>query len=360
MTSLDQGRRRREPREPSDPDDLQQEWENRELMHAVLKHQFGNGAAIRVGAVFERHVLSEVAAEVARRIDNIPRGRRFLEHRRARFLVDAVKQIVRSGSERARRTLLAEAKDLADLEVKWLQSTGDAVLGLQFRTPAPAVVEAAITRQPMMGRTFGEWFGDWVPRATESKIVARVRAGMLAGESTPQIVRSLQGTRALRHTDGKLVESRRAVTMLTRTTMTHTSNVARDLTFARNADVVPRVRFLATLDLRTSLQCAKLDGKTWAADEPHPNPPIHPNCRSTLLPSIGDPIGKRAALGGRVDARTHYAEWLRTRSFQEQVMVLGRSRAVAFNLGGLSIDDMVDASLSRVITIRELRELQKI
>jgi len=336
--------------------ELQEEWENRELMHAVLKNQFGNGAIVRVGAVFERHVLQQVATEVATRIENIPRGRQFLEHRRARFLVEAVKQVVRDGSERARQALLREAHDLAALEAKWLVKSGHDILGANFRTPAPAVVEAAISREPMLGRPWGEWFSEWIPRATESKIVARVRAGMLAGESTPQIVRSLQGTKALRHTDGKLVESRRAIQTLTRTTLTHTSSVARDLTFRRNVDVVAKVRLIATLDLRTSVLCASLDGRTWRTDEPHPNPPLHPNCRSTLSPAIGERIGQRAALGGRVDAKTEYAEWLRTRSSREQALVLnGKTRAEAFATGKLTLQQMVDESLTRMLTIEELR-----
>lgn len=335
--------------------EMQAEWENRELMHAVLKAQFGNGAAIRVGAVFERHVLQEVADEVARRIVNIPRGRQFMEHRRARFLVDAVKLIVREGSERAKTKLLDEAKALAGLEVRFLQKAGKDILGAQFRTAAPSLVEAAITRQPMLGRPLGEWFSDWVPKATEARIVARVRAGMVAGEAAPQIVRSLQGTRALQYTDGVMAQSRRAVAMLTRTTMTHTSSVARDLTFQKNSDVVERVRWVATLDLRTSLICASLDGKTWAVDEPHPSPPAHPDCRSTLGPAIGPPAGMRAALGGRVDGKTTVEQWWKTRSVAEQNMAIGKAKAEAWRAGKLTIEEMVDTALGRTLSLDELR-----
>lgn len=357
MTSLDTGGRgagRPTKRQ------LQEEWENRDLMHEVLKHQFGNGAMIRVGAVFERHVLEIVAAEVARRIQNIPRGRQFLEHRRARFLIEAVKQIVRSGSVKARDALLSEAKALAAIEGKWLESNGRDLLGVQWRTPAPSLVEAAITRQPMLGRPFGEWFEDWVPRATESRIVARVRAGALAGESTPQIVRSLQGTMARGYADGAMAFARRTVTMLTRTTLTHTSAQARDLTFRRNADVVGKVRFVATLDLRTSLICADRDGQVYSVDEPYEKPPLHPHCRSTLQPVIGPQIGFRAALGGRVDARTRYVEWIKTRSAAEQNLVLGKRKAEAWRAGRLSIDEMVDATLNRVRPNYELEAVGKI
>ena len=339
---------------------LQSEWEDRELMHAILRAQFANGAAVRVGAVFERHVLTRVAEEVARRIVNIPQGRVFAEHRRARFLTDAVRQIVRTGSRKARTALLAEARDLASTETRFLARVGRDMLGAQVSTPAPSLVEAAITRSPMLGRQFGEWFEDWIPRQTEARVVARVQAGMVAGESTPQILRGLQGTKAAGFSNGELAKSRHALTMLTRTTATHTSAMARDLTFRENATVVPRVRWISTLDLRTTPLCAALDGRTWRTDEPHPNPPAHPNCRSSLIPAIGRRIGKRAALGGRVDARTDYAEWLRGRSVDDQNLVLGVTKAQAWRDGRLSIDDMIDASMTRTLTLAELQAAGKL
>lgn len=351
MTSVDTGRRGGSGRSPTE---LQEEWQSRELMRSVLTKQFGNGAVIRVGAVFERHVLEEIAAEVARRIQNIPRGRQFLEHRRARFMIEAVQQIVRDGSARAKKALLGEAFDLASLEVKWLGRVGGDILGASWRTPAPSLVEAAITKTPMLGRPFGEWFDDWVPRATESRIVARVRAGMLAGETTPQIVRSLQGTPGAGYADGKLVESRRAVSMLTRTTMTHTSVVARDLTFRRNDDVVDRVGWIATPDLRICPICANLDGKSWLVTDPHPNPPNHPECRCSLIPRIGPVVGKRAALGGQIDARMTVPEWLKGRSARDQDLVLGKAKAAAWRAGDLKLEEMVDTAWTRIRTLKEL------
>jgi SPP1 gp7 family putative phage head morphogenesis protein len=340
--------------------ELQAEWQNREIMRSVLSLQFGNGAIVRVGAVFERSVLQEVAGEVARRIETMPRGRAFLEHRRARFLVDAVGKIVQRGSERARRALLSEARDLARSEVRFLRQVGKDVIGAQFTTPAPALVEAAITDTPMMGREFGKWFTEWVPQQTEARVVARVRAGMVAGETTPQIVRALRGTSGQGFANGELARARHALSTITRTTLTHTANLARDLTFRDNVDVVPRVRWLSVLDLRTSTQCIALDGKSWRTDEPHPSPPIHPGCRSMLIPKIGRPLGTRASLGGRIRAGADYDDWLRTRSRADQDLVLGQRKAAAWRAGDLSVDDMVDATKRRVLTLDELEAAGKL
>lgn len=45
------------------------------------------------------------------------------------------------------------------------------------------------------------------------------------------------------------------------------------------------VRLVATLDGRTSKLCAHLDGTVWRIDDPAKRvPPLHPNCRSELVP----------------------------------------------------------------------------
>lgn len=339
---------------PRDLGALQAEWTSRETLRSVLSMQFANGAAVRVGAVFERFVLERVAAEIANRTATMPRGRAFVDHRRAIFMQKAIRQIVSDGSKRARAKLLQEARDLAGTEVTYLARAGAASFGSQWSTPAPSLVEAAITKQPMLGRPFGDWFQDWVPKQTEARIVGRVRAGMVAGESTEQIVRALQGTRAAGFANGELAAPRRAVAMLTRTTMTHTANQARELTYLRNRDVVGKVGWLSVLDLRTTKQCAALDGQEWRVDEPHPTPPIHPNCRSTLLAIVGPRIGFRAAQGGRVSAEQDYADWLRTRSHAEQDLVLGKRVGAAWRAGKLTLKQMVDATMRRALTIPEL------
>jgi hypothetical protein len=106
--------------------------------------------------------------------------------------------------------------------------------------------------------------------------------------------------------------------------------------------------------------CASLDGTTYRVDEPHPMPPIHPHCRSGLQPDLGPQIGYRASLGGRVDARTRYVEWIRTRSVADQNLVLGKRKAEAWRAGRLSIDDMVDTTLTRVRPNYELEATGKI
>ena len=60
-----------------------------------------------------------------------------------------------------------------------------------------------------------------------------------------------------------------------------------------------RMRWLATLDERTCLQCLRLDGRVFEQDEVPPPP--HNNCRCCTVPDLGtEPVGSRAAVFGPV------------------------------------------------------------
>lgn len=340
--------------------EAQETWLDRELAHQVLMLRFARGMALRAGAKLEREVLSAVAAEVAQRLVHISRGRQALALRNTQFLLRAVREIVRDGSAQAKAVVVREAQALAELEVRWLVKVGDAALGVQFETPAPSLVRAAMERTELMGRKFGAWFEEWVPRRTEAAVVARVQAGLVAGESTPAIIEGLQGTEVGSYRNGVLAPTRQALETLVRTTATHTNAQARDLTFRANADVVAQVRWHSVLDLRTTIICAQLDGKVWAVTAPHPVPPAHFNCRSQLLPFFGDYLGKRASMDGPVPAELTFAEWVQRQPAARQNEIFGVTRARAFRAGQLDLADMVDEAGLRVLTLDELRALERL
>ncbi|HBT77217.1 MAG TPA: hypothetical protein DEB39_09915, partial [Planctomycetaceae bacterium] len=67
-------------------------------------------------------------------------------------------------------------------------------------------------------------------------------------------------------------------------------------------DILDGIRFLATLDSKTSLICGSLDGTIWSMEELYAvkRPPLHPHCRSILLPyikleGVEDEFGNRPA-----------------------------------------------------------------
>ncbi len=63
-----------------------------------------------------------------------------------------------------------------------------------------------------------------------------------------------------------------------------------EATYEENQDVITGVRFVATLDSRTSDICISLDAQRWAVDDPKlrvPGVSTHPGgCRSKLVPVV--------------------------------------------------------------------------
>lgn len=58
-----------------------------------------------------------------------------------------------------------------------------------------------------------------------------------------------------------------------------------------NEEAFPELQFVAVMDSRTSAICRSLNGKTFGIDSKNiPTPPLHPNCRSRLVPVVSGGI----------------------------------------------------------------------
>lgn len=186
----------------------------------------------------------------------------------------------------------------------------------------------------------------------EEAIRGAIRLGMVEGETVPDMVRRLRGTRAARFTDGILEVSRRHAATMVRTIVNHTSNRAVQLTYAANSDVVKKWEFLSVLDSRTTITCASLNGREFPLGQ-GPIPPRHPNCRSFQLPVLATwrelgidldelPPAVRASKDGPVSADLSFTDWLRGQDYDVQKDILGATRAKLFREGGLPVTRFTD------------------
>ncbi len=87
---------------------------------------------------------------------------------------------------------------------------------------------------------------------------------------------------------------------MARTLCAGISNQAKDQFYRDNQDIIPQVEWLDTLDGRTCPSCAGLSRKRYKTEEPHPVPPLHPQCRCVLLPvteltDLGEDVPRAAA-----------------------------------------------------------------
>ncbi len=148
-------------------------------------------------------------------------------------------------------------------------------------------LNAVLNYSPIEGETVAGWFQRWQNNDLE-RIAQAVRQGAAESLSIYEIVRKIRGTKENGYKDGVVQTTQSSASTVARTLINGVSNVARFETMRQNADALDGVQFLATLDARTSFICASLDGKIWKGDEIRnaARPPLHPNCRSTLIPYI--------------------------------------------------------------------------
>ena len=247
-----------------------------------------------------------------------------------------------------------------------------------FAIPSVSVLESLIRNRPMQGAKLSKWFSDL--SADEAKRIEReITLGITQGETKPQIVRRIVGTRANKYKDGAVNITRRHASTIVRTSINHVSDTARGRFYKDNKDVISALRWTSTLDGRTSPVCIRNDGLYASVDgsplpEGYPSlpsmgtrPPAHPNCRSIMIaevdglgligkrPFVVETVGEKSKrvsiksesqrLGikqrtyrkryaektvGRVPAKTDYDTFLRRQSVEFQNDVLGIKRAKLF------------------------------
>lgn len=326
-------------------------------MDAQLRHQvhvlrLTSGIAGRMLAVLERGEADAVGRLFSRLQKIEKRGfdlgpktterleRMILEFQQTRAVIH----------KNAGELLVSELEEFLEYERAWqIAHVEGAVtqVGLSVVAPTLARTRAAAFSQPFESRLLKGWLKDL--GENEKRLVRNaVRNGVIEGLTTPQITRSLQTV---------MDTTKRHATAIARTATNHTANAARKELGAANADIIKGVRYVATLDSRTTPVCRALDGKVMPTDS-GPRPPQHINCRSTItyiLKGVPGTSGTRASFNGQVPADQTYNTWLRKqpRDFVEDV--LGKTRADLYLKGKLSLDRFVDKA-GEQYTLAELRK----
>lgn len=203
---------------------------------------------------------------------------------------------------------------------------------------------------------------------TRLRVEQVIRDGLSKDQTNQQIIQRIKGKKALNYQDGLLDQSRNQISTMVRTARSHVSNVALNETYA--AIGVEYVKFIATLDSRTSKICMGYSDKVYKKNEPHPVPPLHPNCRSILIPVV-DPSGKTIGMRpfnnkvngegeiGVVDSNTTFKGWFDKQDAAFQKSWLGPSRYKLFKEGKYSLDKFVDPLTGQPFTLAELKKLDE-
>ena len=356
---------------------------NENIRDAMIRHQIG---LIRASGTLSKQIIAELRKsekEVRKQIE-----RRLAEIRERGFDVGPTTTTRLLEIERQLRDLLGKThrviqedtrkfmEELALREPVFVKELIEDALPVivNFGVPPARVLREIVRTSPIDGKVLRDWLKKFEADDVD-RMMDEIRRGLVQGESVQQIGRRIFGTTRLDGRDGSRMISRRGAEMLARTVTNGIGNQARQAFFQENAKLIQSEVYTATLDNRTTVICASLDGQKFKVGD-GPIPPLHPNCRSVRVPSInGRLIGERPAksvtrgeleglnpqqrrkrvndLTGRVPASQTYTQFLKRQTVPFQNEVLGVQRARLFRQGKLTLDRFVDDS-GRLFTLDEL------
>jgi ADP-ribosyltransferase exoenzyme/Phage Mu protein F like protein len=288
---------------------------NRALLDATLQHSIALQRYTKGEVKAMLALLSQSEQELARELTKLDPTK--WGSKRTVALLERVRaaraDTVRELRARSTKNLYDLAKSERATNLSLLQRATP-VVGLQYATVPAETLREVVNTQPFSGgtnaaRTLGQWW-DGVEAADQGRILEAIQLGVTTGEDIAKITSRVMKAADLTRANAEAVA---------RTAVNHVSNATRKRVMEANGDVVKVMKWVSTLDGRTTLLCASRDshyapvGNTPLSEVPAPvldppnaTPPAHPNCRSVLVPEL-DPSGLADKIGERptvVDART--------------------------------------------------------
>lgn len=358
---------------------------NQQFFDVLLRHhidllRFGSGLTRQINEMLSQ-ASADIKSQIARRLGKNT-GLDASGLRRLRELERAIVQLRSPAWNDVNALWRSNAVELAMDEAPFMAGALGAILpiSVDFVMPQSRTLRALALERPFDGKPLAQW-ASGVQAADLVRIQQQIRIGMVQGESSADIASRVVGLK------GPLEVSMRQAEAITRTLVNHVSNAAQGSFLSDNSELFEEEQLVATLDSRTTLLCASLDGKRSPVGE-GPKPPLHVSCRSIVVPVLdGDVVGERPfvpaaesellaeyadqagidevssrdalprghkgaydefrrarvrELTGTVPARTTYQEWLGRQSADFQDEVLGPTRGKLFREGGLALDRFVN------------------
>lgn len=340
------------------------------IRHAVYLERYKSSEVNKIIKELNTVILPEITAKIEKRLRAIKeRGSDLGPTTTARLkqLEKELTQLAKNLADKVKVVNMVNLDDLTEAELIWQVETIKKSLkfNLEMVLPSAPAVAKIIEKTSFAGLTLDQWY-DSLSQATQRNVMTAVNHGIVEGETTEQIMRRIRGTRKFNYTDGVWETTRNQSSTITRTVINHVTNQSRLELFKENEDIISGLKWLATLDSRTSIICAGLDGKVFPIDK-GPRPPAHPNCRSTMTVVLKDanalglghlPEDKRASINGQVPASTTYGQWLKGQPVAVQNDVLGVTKGKLFRDGKLPVERFVGENL-KPLNLDQLKTTEK-
>lgn len=351
------------------PRSINEILQDRTIRHAHFLARLSSAEANKITRFLEREVYPDLVEQIRKRLERarLSGARNLRSTKRLQEIEKEIDALIRAGHQSAYSRTSQTLRDMALMESRFTTRLLEEVLepfGISVSAPSNSMLRAIVTNSAIRGEFLRDDFAAMTGR-TRRSVVSAINIGLVEGEGVDNIVRRLTGTR--RAPGGVLKASRVDARRIVRTAATHTTTQAREITYQENDDLIKGVRWVATLDDRTSLVCISLDGTIYPVDD-GPRPPAHPNCRSTTVPvlksyselglNIPDiPQTTRASMNGQVPANTTYAQWLKSQPVSVQNEVLGNRLATEWRAGRVGVDRFIDQN-NRPLSISQILRLE--
>jgi hypothetical protein len=193
----------------------------------------------------------------------------------------------------------------------------------------------------------------------------RIKAAIVDAQDNGRDLRAaIRGTKEQQRKDGAMFAFRSA---LEREASTLAAGTSANAIMAKNAGSYEVI--LATLDHRTCLTCAPLDGTVHKTGK-GPRPPFHNRCRCVRVPWLGEiterpfvddersvkniPKSERAGKIGQV--RLSFEDWMETLSPESQENILGPARYALWKSGQAELGDFSAGQAGPILSIDDLRK----
>ncbi len=340
---------------------------NEQLAHEAIDHsidltRYSNSVIRRIIALLNR-TDNDLFQQLSAALERLPAESFTVE--RLDSLLQSVRQMNAAAYQQVSQLIETELKDLVQYEAAYQYQLFASTLPVQVSVAAVNVgqVYAAALARPFQGTLLREALSGL--EANKARMVRdAIRIGYVEGQTIQQITQRIMGTRALQYTDGLMETSRRDAAAMVRTAVSHTANFTRNEFYKQNDDLVKGIKWISTLDGKTSAVCRARDGEIYPVDS-GPRPPAHWNCRSSTTPVIRSfrelgidlpesAASTRASMSGQVPDDMTYQDWLKKQPVERQDDILGKTKGQLFRKGGLTLDRFIDRN-GRELNLAELR-----
>ncbi|BBH12901.1 minor capsid protein [Chromobacterium haemolyticum] len=302
-----------------------------------------------------REQVAKLLRQAGIEVETLINGVRFdrltdFQSRRARQLLAQIKATLGRGYGEIAELMDEQLAALVTVQAQWGVEALAPALGISFAgLPGPDVLEALARGKLIQGTLIEDW---WLRHegSMQFRGAGIIRSGIVNGATNDQIARSIRDLFDIAQRDAMA---------LVRTAVQSVANEAMTGLYQANSDIVQGYVALATLDSRTTIECAArnllrwdLDGRPDGHSLPFRKPPLHWNCRTVLLPwlkSDGARLGGgRSSDEGYVDADLSFDAFLKRKDRSYLDQMLGRGRAQLYLDKKLTLIDLLDQRGNRL------------